>query len=115
GAISQTVDAYGLTTPELYIENISLPPAVEKALDKRTSMGLAGDLAAYTQYSTAEAMTTAAANPSDGGGMGAGLGMGMGMAMAQQMGQAQPGPWGARPAQAPQSPPPPPPPEHVWH
>lgn len=114
GAISQTVDEYGLTLPELYIENISLPPAVEKALDKRTSMGLAGDLGAYTQYSAAEAMTEAAANPSGGGGMGAGLGMGMGMAMAQQM-SGQPGPWGARPAQAPQSPPPAPPPEHVWH
>ncbi len=117
GAISQTVAGYGLSIPELYIENISLPPAVEKALDKRTSMGLAGDLGAYTQYSAAEAMTEAAGNPA-GGGMGAGLGMGMGMAMAQQMagGQtAQPGPWGARPAQAPQSPPPPPPAEHVWH
>ncbi|WP_324754364.1 SPFH domain-containing protein [Roseovarius sp. Pro17] len=112
-AISQTVANYGLTIPELYIENISLPPAVEKALDKRTSMGLAGDLGAYTQYSAAEAMTDAAKNPS-GGGMGAGLGMGMGMAMAQQM-SGQSGPWGARPAQAPQSPPPPPQPERVWH
>jgi hypothetical protein len=36
----------------------------------------------------------------------------MGMAMAQQM--ADQGPWGARPAPAPQSPPPPPV-EHVWH
>ncbi len=113
-AISQTVGEYGLALPELYIENISLPPAVEKALDKRTSLGLAGDLGAYTRYSAAEAMTEAAANPS-GGGMGAGLGMGMGMAMAQQMthqGSGQSGPWGARPAQ---TPPPPPQPEHVWH
>ncbi|PVA09198.1 antifreeze protein [Pelagivirga sediminicola] len=119
GAISKTVEGYGLTIPELYIENISLPPAVEKALDKRTSMGLAGDLGAYTQYSAAEAMTEAAANPSGGGGMGAGLGMGMGMAMAQQMvgGQQdaqQPGPWGAQPPHA-QTPPPPPQPENVWH
>ncbi|HEY9039276.1 MAG TPA: SPFH domain-containing protein [Roseovarius sp.] len=112
GAISQTVANYGLTLPELYIENISLPPAVEKALDKRTSMGMAGDLGAYTKYSAAEAMTEAAGNPA-GGGMGAGLGMGMGMAMAQQM-AGQSGPWGARPAEA-QTPPPPPHPEHVWH
>ncbi|MFD0857758.1 SPFH domain-containing protein [Roseovarius aquimarinus] len=115
GAISQTVAAYGLSIPELYIENISLPPAVEKALDKRTSMGIAGDLQKYTQYSAAEAMGEAAANPSGGGGMGAGLGMGMGMAMAQQM--SQQGPWGAQPAQgaAPAAPPPPPAPERVWH
>ena len=31
--------------------------AVEEALDKRTSMGLAGDLGKFTQYSAAEAMT----------------------------------------------------------
>ncbi|MEB8386828.1 SPFH domain-containing protein [Rhodobacteraceae bacterium KMM 6894] len=110
-AISAPIAEYGLNIPELYIENISLPPAVEAALDKRTSAGLAGDLGAYTQYSAAEAMTEAAKNPSGGGGMGAGLGMGLGMAMAGQMAQ-QPGPWGARPAAAP---PPPPPVEHVWH
>ncbi|MFT7146777.1 MAG: membrane protease subunit (stomatin/prohibitin family) [Yoonia sp.] len=108
-AISVTMTQYGLTIPELYIENISLPPAVEEALDKRTSMGLAGDLGKFTQYSAAEAMTSAAANPA-GGGMAAGLGAGMGMAMAGQM--AQGGPWGAA-AAAP--PPPPPPVEHVWH
>ena len=116
--ISATVAAYGLTIPELYIENISLPPAVEAALDKRTSMGIAGDLHRYAQYSAAEAMTSAATTPSGGGGMGAGLGMGMGMARANQM--AQTGPWGpvpaqpAAPAAAPVAPPPPPV-EHVWH
>ncbi len=110
--ISQTLAEYGLTMPELYIENISLPKAVEAALDKRTSMGLAGDLGRFTQYSTAEAMTAAAQNPNGGGGMGAGLGMGMGMAMAGQMAQA--GPWGAPAAAAPQAPPPPPV-EKVWH
>ncbi|MDJ0827825.1 MAG: SPFH domain-containing protein [Rhodobacter sp.] len=117
--ISGIVAGYGLSIPEFYIENISLPPAVEQALDKRTSMGLAGDLGKFTQYSAAEAMTQAAQNPAGGGGMGAGLGMGMGMAMANQM--ANQGPWGAQPQQAPASapaaaaPPPPPPVEHVWH
>lgn len=110
-AIDPTMKQYGLTIPELYIENISLPPAVEEALDKRTSMGLAGDLGKFTQYSAAEAMTSAANNPA-GGGMAAGLGAGMGMAMAGQM--ANQGPLGAAPAAA--APPPPPPPvEHVWH
>ena len=117
--ISGTLEQYGLTMPELYIENISLPPAVEAALDKRTSMGLAGDLGKFTQYSAAEAMTAAAQNPNGGGGMGAGLGMGMGMAMAQQMAAPQAGPWGPVSAPAPRSaaapPPPPPPVEKVWH
>ncbi len=114
--IAPTIASYGLTIPELYIENISLPAAVEAALDKRTSMGIVGDLGKYTQYSMAEAMTSAAANPTGDGGISAGLGMGMGMAMANQMaGQTggQPGPWGQRPAAAPT--PPPPPVEHVWH
>ncbi|RKT34889.1 membrane protease subunit (stomatin/prohibitin family) [Roseovarius halotolerans] len=114
--ISKVVAEYGLTIPEFYIENISLPPAVEEALDKRTSMGLAGDLGKFTQYSAAEAMTAASKNPSGGAGIGAGLGMGMGMAMAQQLNPQQ-GPWGAAPAssEAAAPPPPPPPVEHVWH
>jgi membrane protease subunit (stomatin/prohibitin family) len=107
-AISGTLEEYGLKIPELYIENISLPPAVEAALDKRTSMGLAGDLGTFTQYSAAEAMTQAANNQGDSG-MGAGLGMGMGMAMVNQM---QRSPWGAQPAA---QTPPPAPVEHVWH
>ena len=116
--ITAVVAEYGLEIPEFYIENISLPPAVEQALDKRTSMGLAGDLGKFTQYSTAEAMTAAAKNPSGGGGIGAGLGMGMGMAMAQQMADqgSHAGPWGARPApEQPPAAPPPPPVEHIWH
>ncbi|WP_163846470.1 SPFH domain-containing protein [Pseudooceanicola aestuarii] len=126
--ISATIEEYGLSIPELYIENISLPPAVEEVLDKRTSIGLAGDLGKFTQFSAAEAMSAAARNPSGGGGMGAGLGAGLGMAMAQQMAQqgpwgarpaAQPGPWGSAPAQAGAAatppPPPPPPVEKVWH
>lgn len=106
--VSPTLAEYGLAMPEFFIENISLPKAVEEAMDKRTSMGLAGDLGKFTEYSAAEAMTTAAQTSNSG--MGAGIGMGMGMAMAQ--GMAQQGPWGARPAAAA---PPPPPVEHVWH
>jgi membrane protease subunit (stomatin/prohibitin family) len=103
---------YGLTIPNLYIENISLPPNVEEVLDKRTSMGIAGNLDQFLKYSAAEAMTNAANNPA-GGGMAAGMGAGMGMAMAQQM---NPGPWGAHPApQAAPAAPPPPPVEKVWH
>ncbi|PTX54150.1 membrane protease subunit (stomatin/prohibitin family) [Litoreibacter ponti] len=112
-AITPIVAQYGLSIPEFYIENISLPPAVEAALDKRTSVGIAGDLGKFTQYSAAEAMTAAASNPgAAGGGMGAGIGAGLGMAMAGQMGAG--GPWGQAPAAAAPSPPPPPV-EHVWH
>ncbi|MEL6168061.1 MAG: SPFH domain-containing protein [Pseudomonadota bacterium] len=104
-AISATITDYGLAIPELYIENISLPPAVEDALDRRTSMGMVGDLGKYTQFSAAEAL---AQGGEAGGTMSAGVGAGLGMAMGAQM--AQQGPWGARPVA-----PPPPPVEHVWH
>lgn len=77
---------YGIDLTKLLVENISLPPAVEEALDKRTSMGVIGDLGAYTQYQAAEAMEKAADNPS--GGAAEGMGMGMGFAMANQMGQS---------------------------
>ena len=105
-AINPTVAEYGLTLPEFYIENISLPEEVEKALDKRTSVGIAGDLNKYMQFSAAEAM----GKPGSAGGdaMTAGMGAAMGMAMAQNM-----GPWGAQPAAA--APPPPPAATKAWH
>ena len=77
----------GLNLTKFLIENVSLPPEVEAALDKRSSMGIIGNLGAYTQFQAANAMEEAAKNPS-GGMMGAGLGAGMGMGMMGQMGNA---------------------------
>ena len=105
-AIAPVLQGYGLGLPELYIENISLPAAVEKALDARTSRGIAGNLDDHMKWKAAEAMGQGG---SMGDAMGMGMGAGLGMQMAGQM--AQSGPWGARPA----APPPPPPPEQVWH
>lgn len=74
---------YGIDLKKMLVENISLPPAVEEVLDKRTSMGVIGNLQQYTQFQTANALEDAAKNP---GGMAAGgMGMGMGFAMAEQM------------------------------
>ncbi len=77
---------YGLEITKMLVENISLPPAVEEALDKRSSMGVIGNLNAYTQYQAATAMEEAAKNP--GGMASGGMGMGMGFAMAGQLGTA---------------------------
>ena len=76
---------YGIELTKFLVENISLPPAVEEAMDKRTSMGVVGNLSAFTQYQAAIGIEEAAKNP--GGTAGAGVGMGMGFAMANQMGQ----------------------------
>lgn len=74
---------YGINLTRLLVENISLPSEVEKALDKRTSMGVIGGLREYADFQAAEAMTQAASNP--GGGASEGIGLGMGMAMANRM------------------------------
>ncbi len=76
---------YGITLTKLLVENISLPPEVEAMLDKRSSMGIVGNLGAYSQFQAANAMEQAAQNPNGGGIMGAGMGMGMGMGMGNQM------------------------------
>jgi membrane protease subunit (stomatin/prohibitin family) len=99
---------YGLELTKILVENISLPPEVEAAMDKRTSMGVVGDLGRYAQFQAAEAMPAAAANP--GGMMGAGMGIGLGAAVGQQMAgvfQHQGAAPGAAPAPAPAAPPPP--------
>ncbi|MBU2958097.1 SPFH domain-containing protein [Paracoccus sp. 1_MG-2023] len=114
-AIAPVIDSYGITLPEFWIENISLPAAVEAMLDKRTSMGIVGDLDRFGQYAASEAMLAAAQNQ---GGAGAGFGAAMGAAMGATMR----GPWGAVPQQAapqPAAAAPPPLPgksvETVWH
>ena len=76
---------FGMQIVNVFVENISLPPEVEAAMDKRTSMGVIGNMAAYTQYQTANAIPEAAANP--GGLAGAGASMAMGVAMAGAMQQ----------------------------
>lgn len=74
---------YGLELTRILVENISLPPAVSEALDKRTSMGMTGNLDRYLQYQTGAAMEAGASNP--GGGASDGIGMGIGLAMANRM------------------------------
>jgi membrane protease subunit (stomatin/prohibitin family) len=74
----------GVEVTKLLIENISLPPEVEAALDKRSSMGIIGNLGAYSQFQAANSMEKAAENGNSI--MGAGVGMGMGFGMANQMG-----------------------------
>lgn len=76
-------DVYGLELSMFLIENISFPPEVEQAIDKRNSMGVIGNLQNYMQYQAANAMESAAKNPS--GTAGEGIGLGMGFAMASQM------------------------------
>lgn len=76
---------YGLDVTKLLIENISLPLEVEAALDKKSSMGIIGNLDNFAKFQAANAMEAAAKNP--GGDASAGVGLGMGFAMANQLGK----------------------------
>ena len=73
-ALNPKFQALGLKMDSFVIENISLPEEVEKAMDRRTSMGVVGDLNKYTQYQTAEAIRDAAQNQNGAAGLGAGFG-----------------------------------------
>ena len=83
-SLSPRIAALGLKLESFVIENISLPDEVEKAMDRRTSMGVVGNLNQYAQFQAAEAMREAANNQNGAAGMGAGMGAGMMMAQAMQ-------------------------------
>ena len=91
-AINPKIAPLGLTLCSFVIENISLPEEVEKSMDKRTSMGVLGNLDQYAKYQAAEAMRDAATNGNGMAGMGVGMGAGaaMGQMFAQSMNPAQP-------------------------
>ena len=76
----------GLNLSKLLVENVSLPAEVEQALDKRSQMGIIGNLGAYAQFQAANAIEKSAEN-SIGGNLGAaGMGLGVGAAMMGQVG-----------------------------
>jgi excisionase family DNA binding protein len=73
-------DKYGLTMTTFVIENVSVPPEVEEAIDKRSSMAAVGNLNDYVKFQMAQGIEKG------GGGIGgAGAELAMGMAMAQQL------------------------------
>ncbi len=87
-ALMPKAQAMGLELTSFVIENISLPEEVEKTMDRRTSMGVLGDMGRYTQYQAAEAMREAANNPGGGAMAGMGVGMGAGAMMGQILTQS---------------------------
>jgi len=104
--IAPEFEDYGLELTKVLVENISLPPAVEEALDKRTSMGMIGNLDQYLKFGAGESMSSG--NNTAGGA----IEMGMGFAMANQMSK-QLANDSAAPAQ--QASAPPPLPDSRWH
>ncbi len=76
---------YGLEMPSFVLENVSVPPDVEAAIDKRSSMAAVGNLTDYVKYQMAQGLEKGGAGV---GGLGAELAVGA--SIAQQM-MSQPG------------------------
>lgn len=115
GALTEELSSYGIQVPKFMIENISVPPEVEAALDKRTSMGVVGNLDQYAKFQASNAMVDAANNQ---GGAGEGFGFGIAAAAGQQIANAFSQPAQQQAPAAPAAPPagpPPLPPQDQWY
>ena len=77
---------YGIEIASFILENLSLPPEVEEAIDKRSSMAAVGDLNAYVKFQLGKGMETGG-----GGAGGMATKMAVGLAIAQQIMQQQGG------------------------
>ncbi len=83
----QLVEKYGIEIPSFILENCSVPPEVEAAIDKRSSMSAIGNLNDYVKYQMAQGL----GQPGSGGGVaGSAAEIAMGFALANQMAN-QPG------------------------
>jgi excisionase family DNA binding protein len=74
---------YGIEISSFIVENVSVPPEVEQAIDKRSSMAAIGNLNDYVKFQMAESMTKGGGEAGSMAGTAAGLGAGL--AMGQQM------------------------------
>lgn len=83
---------YGLEVASFIVENVSVPPEVEEAIDKRASMAAVGNLNDYVKYQMGQGM-----EKGEGGGAGGmATELAVGLAIAQQMVQQQGGVLGPR-------------------
>ena len=73
-------EKYGIEMPSFVLENVSVPPEVEAAIDKRSSMGAVGNLNDYVKYQMAQGLEKGGTGV---GGLGAELAVGA--SIAQQM------------------------------
>jgi excisionase family DNA binding protein len=74
---------YGIEISSFIVENVSVPPEVEQAIDKRSSMAAVGNLNDYVKFQMAQSMTEPGAG---GGGLASSAAqLGAGLAMGQQI------------------------------
>jgi len=105
---SQVTAKYGIEFASFIVENVSVPPEVEEAIDKRSSMSAIGNLNDYVKYQMGRGM----AEGTGGAGLGGAaaemaIGFGVAREMMNQSGLTQPSTApsaGAASAPAPQAP-----------
>jgi membrane protease subunit (stomatin/prohibitin family) len=102
--VSEEFGKYGLELVDFFINAITPPEEVQKAIDARSSMGAIGNLQAFTMYQAANSMSKMAENEGGGGNaMNMGMGAGFGMMMPAMLQQAMMGNAAQPQAPAPQS------------
>lgn len=90
---------YGLELVDFFINSITPPEEVQKAIDARSSMGAIGDLQSYMQFQMANSMAKMAEKGGDASGaMGMGMGAGFGMMLPQMMANSMAASRGGAPA-----------------
>ncbi len=72
---------YGIEITHFVVENVSVPPEVEQAIDKRSSMGAIGNLNDYVKFQLAQGL----GQPGGGGASGAAAELAVGFGLAQQL------------------------------
>jgi membrane protease subunit (stomatin/prohibitin family) len=75
-----TTAKYGIEIASFILENASVPPEVEQAIDKRSSISAIGNLNEYVKFQMAQGMAQGGTGPA-----GAAAEIAMGFGMAQQM------------------------------
>jgi excisionase family DNA binding protein len=90
---------YGIEVASFIVENVSVPPEVEEAIDKRASMGAIGNLNDYVKYQMGQAFE----NPGGAGAAGMASELAVGFGIAKQMMEQQGGSLGPTGSAAPAS------------
>jgi excisionase family DNA binding protein len=85
---------YGLQIASFIVENVSVPPEVEQAIDKRSSMAAVGNLNDYVKFQMAQGMEKGGSS----GGMATELAVGLSIAQQIMQQQGMPVAGAARPA-----------------
>jgi membrane protease subunit (stomatin/prohibitin family) len=87
--VTEEFGKYGLELVDFFINAVTPPEEVQKAIDARSAMGAVGDLNAFMKFQAANSMAKLA---EQGGGGGGGMGAGaMGMGMGAGFGMMMPG------------------------